>query len=94
MERQKRRGLFSRLLGVLFVFAVGVGVGYYLGERGKADAVRDAIRRTEAELQSRARSAAQRGGAALQSLEGGAAAAAESTKAAVRSLGGDTASRP
>ena len=91
MERHKKRGFFSRLLSVLFVFAVGVGVGYYLGERGKADAVTDAIRRTEAELQSRGRSAAERGGAALQRLEGGAAAAAESTKAAVRSLGGDTA---
>lgn len=93
MERQRKSGFISRLFGLFIIFAAGVALGYYLGERGKADAVTEAIRRTETELQSRARSAAERGGAALQSLEGGAAAAAESTKAAVRSLGGDTARR-
>lgn len=91
MNRPEKRGFFPRLLSLLVLFGIGVGVGYYLGERGKADAVTQAIRRTEAELQARARGAAARGGAALQNLEGGATAAAESAKAAARALTGDTA---
>jgi uncharacterized protein HemX len=90
VSRPEKRGSSPKLFGILLVFAIGVGVGYYLGERGKADAVTQAIRRTEAELQARARGAAERGGAALQSLEGGATAAAESAKAAARALTSDT----
>lgn len=95
MEKQvRKRSLLSRFVGLLVVFAAGVGVGYYLGDRGKAAAVAEAIRGTEEQVGVTAREAAARGEAALQSIGGGAAAAAESAKAAVRSLRGDTAARP
>ena len=94
MQREKKsRSLFSTLASLLVLFGLGVGVGYYLGERGKAEAVSRAIRQTEARVQEAARGAAARGGAALQNLEGGASAAAESAKAAARALRGDTQSR-
>lgn len=92
-QDKKKQGLLSRLVSLLVLFGLGVGVGYYLGERGKADAVSRAIRQTEARVQETARGAARRGGAALQNLEGGASAAAESAKAAGRALRGDTQSR-
>ncbi len=90
-RRERKRGFFSKPLGVLLIFAIGVAAGYYLGERGKAEAVAEAVRETEASVSARAKEAAARGGAALQNLGGGAAAAAESAKAAVRTLRGDTA---
>lgn len=87
---EKRRGLWRWLLPRLFIFAVGVGVGYYARDR-QAVELREAYEQAVSEMEELRRTgqeAIDRGRRAGEGLVGGAKAAADSTKAAVEQITG------
>lgn len=87
---EKRRRLWRWLLPRLVIFAVGVGVGYYVRDRQTVElreAYEQAIDEME-ELKRAGQDAIDRGRRAGEGLRAGAKAAADSTRAAVDQITG------
>lgn len=89
-ERRKR--FLMWLLPKLIVFAVGIGLGYYVRDRQQDD-LRDAYQEAMAELKelrAAGEDVVERGRRAGEGLRAGAKAAADSTREAVREIVGDS----
>ncbi len=87
---EKRGGLWRWLLPRLFIFALGVGAGYYVRDRQAVElreAYEQAIDEME-ELKRAGQEAIDRGRRAGEGLKAGAKAAADSTRAAVQEIAG------
>lgn len=87
---EKRRSLVGWLLVRLVIFAVGVGVGYYVRDR-EMDRLQAAYEQTKGELDRIKASGEvmiERGRRAGEELKGGAKAAADSTKGALQEIQG------
>lgn len=78
----------TRLVGWLFLFLLGAAAGYYVSEQRHDEQVRGLVESARREAQERALDAIQRAQAAGGDLRAGAAAAAESTRAAFQELTG------
>lgn len=81
------------LLPKLIIFAVGIGLGWYARDR-QHDDLRDAYDEAVAELEAlreTGEGVIQRGRRAGENLRAGAQAAADSTRAAVKEIVGDSA---
>ncbi len=88
---ERRRGLVARLAPWLVVFVAGGAAGYYVRDTQQDERVREAVERRLAEMEERGQQAVERGRRVTEGVKAGAKAAAESTKAAVKEMGGDSA---
>ena len=88
-----KRGLAARFLPWLFVFGMGVGVGYYARDRQQHERIQEAAETARREMERAGLEAIDRARQAGEDLSAGAQAAAESTKAAFRKLLGESRSR-
>lgn len=85
----EKRSFTSRLLTLLIVFLIGGAAGWYVRDQQYENIqeelaqVREELKDTQQELKERTRRAG-------EGIRAGAAAAADSTKAAVREMVGDT----
>jgi hypothetical protein len=89
---EKRRKLLLWLLPRLLIFAAGVAVGYYVRDR-EADRLKQTYEQTLTELNQLKRTGQEvieRGRRAGESLRSGAKAAADSTRAAVEGITGES----
>lgn len=90
---ERRRRLAFWLLARLFIFALGVAAGYYARDRQQHKKIQEAVERVRAELQDVGRAGQEvieRGRRAGEGVRAGARAAAESTRAAVEEIVGDS----
>ncbi len=92
MARMGRR-LLAKLLPWLFVFAAGVAVGFYVRDQGQHKRIERAIAETRRDMERTAQEAMERGRRVSEDFQASVRAArvaAESTKAALHELTGDS----
>ncbi len=95
MARMGRR-LLAKLLPWLFVFAAGVAVGFYVRDQQQHKRIERAYEEARRDLERTAREAMEIGRRASEDLQASVRAArvaAESTKAALHELTGDSTGR-
>jgi uncharacterized protein HemX len=88
---ERRRRITIKLVMWLIVFGAGVAVGFYVRDQQQHERIQEAVEQARREVERASEEMMERGRRAGEGLRAGAQAAADSTRAAVREMLGDTA---